>query len=70
MKLTRMGSVKNTRLKLKNCFDNYSIKNYVWFDLKSRTQSFSGFKCNDTIIFHKITATIKKMRLFSDTHPK
>ena len=64
-----MGSVKNLRLKSKNIFDNNSIKIDVWLDLKSRTQSLSGFKCNDTNIFHEIEAIIKKMRRFGDTGP-
>ena len=64
-----MGSVKSLRLKLKICFDNNSIQIDVWLDLKSRTQSSLGFKCNDTIIFHKITASIKKLRLFGDAGP-
>ena len=64
-----MGSVKSLRLKLKICFDNNSFQIDVWLDLKSRTQSALGFKCNDTVIFHKITATLKKMRLFGDAGP-
>ena len=64
-----MGSVKNSRLKLEIYFDNNSIKTDAWLDLKSRTQSPSGFKCNDTNIFHKIEAIIKKMRLFGDSGP-
>ena len=64
-----MGSVKSLRLKLKICFDNNSFQIDVWLDLKSRIQSASVFKCNDKIFFHKMTVTIKKMRLFGDAGP-